>query len=96
MDKPCWFCGDFLALLRGKVAVVGGRVCLIPVNTGVIGQNLLLDGRLVSADGAATVRNERYVLSGSRLCRLPGHRDSVGTPASRGALLCLCERIVRA
>ena len=24
--------GDFLALLRGKVAVVGGRVCLVPVN----------------------------------------------------------------
>ena len=60
------------------------------------GQNVLLDGRLVSADGAATVRNEGRDPSGSRLCRLPGNRESVGTPASRGALLCLCERIVRA
>ena len=41
------------------------------------GQIVLLDGRLVSADGAATVRNERYVLSGSRLCRLPGHMESI-------------------
>ena len=60
------------------------------------GQIVLLVRRLFSADGAATARNEGRDPSGSRLCRLPGRRESVGTPASRGALLCLCERIVRA
>ena len=61
-----------------------------------VGEIVLLVGRLSSADGAATVRNERRDPWGSRLCRLPGHREGVGTPARRGALLCLCERIVRA
>ena len=61
-----------------------------------VGQIVLLEGRLVNADSAATVRNEGRDPSGSRLCRLPGHRESVGTPASRGALLCFYERILRA
>ena len=56
---------------------------------------MLLEGRLFSADGAATVRNEMRDPSGSRLRRLPGHIESVRTPASRQTLLCFCERTLR-
>ena len=34
-DKTCWFCGDFSALSRGKVAILVGRACLVPVNTAL-------------------------------------------------------------
>ena len=30
-DKTCWFCGDFSALSRGKVTILVGRACLVPV-----------------------------------------------------------------
>ena len=39
--KTCWFCGDFSALSRGKVAILVGRACLVP---GVIGHCVLLEG----------------------------------------------------
>ena len=32
-DSACCWRGDFLALLRGKVMFLVGRVCLVPVNT---------------------------------------------------------------
>ena len=50
-------------------------------------QILLLEGRLFSADGVATARNERRDPSGSRLRRLRGGMGSLGTPASRQAPL---------
>ena len=56
---------------------------------------MLLEGQLFGADGAVTARNEGRDPSGSRLCRLPGHIESVGTPASRQTLFCFCERILR-
>ena len=33
MDKSCCWRGDFSALLRGKVTILVGCVCLVPVNT---------------------------------------------------------------
>ena len=33
MDKSCCFCVDFSALWRGKVGILVGCVCLVPVNT---------------------------------------------------------------
>ena len=33
MDKSCCWKGDFLALSRGKVTILVGRVRLVPVNT---------------------------------------------------------------
>ena len=35
MDKLCCWERDFSALLRGKVTYLGGRVCLVPVNTAL-------------------------------------------------------------
>ena len=32
-DSACCWRGDFLALSRGKVTFLVGRVCLVPVNT---------------------------------------------------------------
>ena len=33
MDKSCCWKGDFSALSRGKVTILVGRACLVPVNT---------------------------------------------------------------
>ena len=41
MDRSCCWKGDFSALLRGKVTILVGRVCLVP---GVIGHCVLLEG----------------------------------------------------
>ena len=35
MDRSCCWKGDFSALLRGKVTILGGPVCLVPVNTAL-------------------------------------------------------------
>ena len=61
----------------------------------VIGHYVLLVGWLFSTDGAVTARNERRDPSGFRLRRIRGGMGSVGTPVSRQALFCFCERILR-
>ena len=56
MDKSCCWKGDFSALLRGKVTIVVGRVCLVPANIGVIGHFVLLVAWLFGF----LVRESRY------------------------------------
>ena len=51
MDKSCCWEGDFSALLRGKVAFLVGRVCLVSVNTAscpVCGCPMIRHGRTSS------------------------------------------------
>ena len=71
-----------MAFLCGKVGVLGGwgQVC---------GRIVLLEGRLVGADGAAAGRNERRDPSGFRLCGLPGHRERRVACEASGALVFL-------
>ena len=81
MDKSCCWKGDFSAPMARPPSATRGAI---------------LRGR-ASVVSLGIERASTWPFTWvAACCRLPGHRESVGMPASRQALVCFCERVLRA